>query len=187
MGFPLEDRWPLLAMPRREGILSGFVFEHIRESYAVSVFVMPLYIPSPHIWLTHGHRLREENIEMRLSLKEWAEHLPMHLTDPTVAEILRISTAAELIQWLMKDPHPESFSWQQSLAYSLVLVQQVKQAVLELKKVIHHEQLVFGRDWEQKTKRDASILLEDISDGVLRAKLRLHEWQAYTVHELELE
>jgi hypothetical protein len=187
-GFTCKG-WLLYAKPMSH-ILRGFCCDGSSfdpSIFTVTVFVLPLYVPTAHLHFNYGHRLRDErgcdkwwNIEepalaSKLLGSIQREGLPFldGARDP--------SQLAALVDRLPGNTNPHSL---EAIAYSLAITDDHAGARSALNRLLNTLDVKIG--WQAEMMERAKQLADKLNTDPQAAKQILTEWEQATVKNLGL-
>jgi hypothetical protein len=181
--------WLLYAHPVVH-ILRGFCcddsgFDATR--FAVSVFVLPLYVPRKQLHLSFGNRLKDErgcdkwwNIEeSELANKLFSSIQREGL--PFLDGVCQPSQVATLVQQLPGNTNPPSL---EAIAYSLAMADEYVAAQSALDRLV--KALDVNIPWQAEMLERAKLLGQKLSSNPQGAKQLLAEWEQATIKNLGL-
>jgi hypothetical protein len=186
-GFAIAGR--LLIISPIGHLLRGISFESSafdKMSFYVNTFVLPLCVPTEHLYLNFGSRVRHEgggdrwNIEMpdlaeklRDALKR--EALPFLQPIKSLDNFVDVAKA-----FSFKNPHTV-----QAIAYALARVGNTQGALSALNKL--SEQIDLTVPWQQVIAERAEVLMSELRESPLAVQHRLETWEDETLKNLRLE
>jgi len=185
-GFACKG-WLLYAHPVSH-ILQGFCcddsgFDPTR--FAVWAFVLPLYIPTQHLYFNFGHRLRDESgCEKWWNIQE--PNLAGNLLDsiqregpPFLDQVQRPSQMVTLVERLTGNTNPHSL---EAIAYSLAMADEYSASQEALERLM--KTLDRNIPWHSEMFDRAAELAQQLLGDPQRAKQQLFEWEQTTVKNL---
>lgn len=187
-GFACKG-WLLYAHPVSH-ILRGFCCDDSGfdpTSFAVSVFVLPLYVPTQHVYFNYGHRLRDErgcanwwNIQEPDSASKLLSSIQREGL-PFLDGVRQPSQMVALVERLPGNTNPHSL---EAIAYSLAMANEYVAAQSALDRLVKALDVKIG--WQAEMMERAKQLGEKLNIDPQGVKQLLTEWEQATVKNLGL-
>ena len=181
-------RKTLLLMTPMNGMLRAVDFDasaFSKDDFYVATTVMPLCVPSDHISLLFGNRLRH-----RTEGEHWTRKLPNLVEDlleairaqalPFLERLRSADDFATMAKQFWRNPHTPK-----ETAFVLARDGQYDRAVAIINSLLPTLNLKVG--WEKGIFDDASALRRLLLTNPDEAQRKLAEWEDYTVRKLKLE
>jgi len=180
----------LLFMPPMSHLLRGFCCDGSgfdKTKFTVYVFVLPLYVPTTHVYFLFGHRLRDElGCEMWWDLNDskCAENLAARVQTQGMPFLNRIDSSARLLEVAAELPAVQApYKWE-TVAYSYLMLDDIAAARDSL------EHLVAALDatvpWQAEMLERALLLKQKLSTDPREAKQLLEQWEQVSLRNLGL-
>jgi hypothetical protein len=187
-GFSCKG-WLLHAVPL-DHILRGFCCDGSSfdpSIFTVTVFVLPLYVPTTHLHFNMGKRLKDErgcdkwwNIgEADLSSKLLSS--VQHDGLPFLCGVRSPSEIIAVVQRLPGSSNPHSL---EAIAYSLAMAGEYFAAQLALERLV--KALDVKISWQLEMAERAKLLAEKLNADPEAGKLLLATWELETINALAL-
>ena len=184
--FAIKGR--LMFIPHTELILRGISFEGSsfdKTSFYASMFVMPLCVPTNHLYFNFGNRIRKEN-----GADRWNVAMPNLVTElgsalklqavPFLSRIESLLDFVEVAKSFSGNPHTPK-----AIAFALARAGQNSQAVEVLDQLL--SQLDLNVAWQREIADQAKALRAKLVTNPIEAQQQLDAWEAETVHNLGLD
>ena len=178
-------------------LLRGINFEPSafdKKSFHATVFMMPLFVPSDHLTLNFGDRVRDKqnrsswNMDMPDLITELSKALKLKAV-PFLLSFESLHDFIEMAQRRLREVvgpnslrNPHTL---QAIAYALAYVGEFREAWGALDELQQH--LDLRVPWQQAMAGRAEILASELRDDPAAAKHRLETWEVETVKILGLE
>lgn len=185
-GFAIKG--PLMFIPPAERLLRGISFEGSsfdKTSFSVSMFVMPLCVPTNHLYLNFGNRVRHKgggdrwNMEMPNLVTELGTALKLQAI-PFLSRVDSLLGFVEVAKSFSGKPHTPK-----AIAFALARAGQNSQAVEVLDQLL--SQLDLNVAWQREIADQAKALRAKLVANPVEAQQQLEAWEAETVHNLGLD
>jgi hypothetical protein len=178
-------------------ILRGINFEPSafdKKSFSATVFVMPLFVPSEHLTLNFGDRVRNKGNGDRWSIDmpDLSAELSKAMKRKAVPFLASVESLQDFIEIAQRslsevtgsrtynNPHTL-----QAIAYAFVCTGEFQQACDALARLL--KQLDLKVSWQQAMAERAEAMVAELRDNPSAAQHRLEIWEAETVKNLDLE
>src|SRR5262249_29297767 len=153
--------------------------------FTVYVFVLPLYVPTRHLYFLFGRRLKDDRgceIWWDLNDAKSAEDLLARVQAQDIPLLNRIDSPARLLGIAQELPATqEVYKWE-TVAYSLLMVDDYAGARDSL------DHLLAGPDtaipWHAEMMERALHLKQELSTDERRAKRLLEQWEQVSMRNL---
>ncbi len=181
--------WLLYAQPIGH-VLRGFCCDDSGfdpQKFTVTVFFLPLYVPTKHLHFNMGHRLKDaRGCDMWWNLSDPRlrdELLACIQRDglPFLEYVTQACDVATAIHRLGADSDPYRL---EAIAYSLAMTDDVAAAQQALERLT--KALDRGISWQAEMMERATQLARKLSTDPQEAKHQLAEWEEETVKNLGL-
>jgi hypothetical protein len=183
-GFSI--RAPLMFLPPVRETLRGINFEGSsfdKTSFYVTVFVLPLCVPTEHLYFNFGNRVRHGGGANRWNIDR--PHLVEELGAALERQAREFLRPIESLYDFVKAA--ESFSWsnphtRQAIAYSLIRVgefQEGRSVLVQLR-----QQLDLHSGWQREIAERAETLEQKLATNPAEARGQLEEWEAQNAKTL---
>lgn len=181
--------WLLYSLPMNH-LLRGFCCDGSGFDPAkitVTVFVLPLFVPTTHVHFLFGNRLKDDR-----GCDIWWDVNHAHLTDDLLFQIKaqgipflnRIESPRSLVDVAAMLPSTqEAYKWE-TIAYSLAMVDDYAGAQQGLDRLVKALDAKIG--WQAEMMERAKRLSERLRADPHDAKQLLAEWEQTTVSNLGL-
>lgn len=183
----LSIKESLMFIPPVDGVLCGLNFDGSsfdKTSFYVDMFVMPLCVPTTHLYFNFGSRIRNNNGSDRWSIEtsDFNVELALALKLQAVPFLSRTSSLIDFIETAKSfsgNPHTT-----RAIAFSLARTGNISKAIEILNQLLNQLDLnvAWQRDMADQVKTLRSKLLTDPTE----ARLQLEAWEAETVQNLGL-
>jgi cytochrome c-type biogenesis protein CcmH/NrfG len=173
----------LMLLPPAKDLLRGIYFESSvadKRSFYVTVFVLPLFVPTDHIYLNLGERI---GISWNADDKDLLPELAEVLRREALPFLNSVGTLEGLTEALIHNS-PDART-QQAMAYGLAVKGDIEQALVALDLLILSLEVEFP--WQQSIKDQAQALRTALTENPSLAKRWLQTWEAETTQRLGLE
>jgi hypothetical protein len=180
-GFAVKDS--LMFIPPCRHLLRGIYFEPStadKRSFYVTVFVLPLFVPTDHIYLNLGERV---GISWNADDKDLLPELAEVLKREALPFLNSMGTLQGLTGALIHNS-PDART-QQAMAYGLAVKGDIEQALVALDLLILSLEVEFP--WQQCIKDQAQALRTALTENPSLAMRWLQTWEAETRQHLGLE
>jgi hypothetical protein len=185
-GFAIKG--PLMLIPPARWLLRGIHFEGSsfdKTSFYANVFIMPLCVPTDHLSLLFGDRIRqrpggdrwnitEPNVVRRLSTELKRQAVPFLARAKSLVDFVDV---AREFAGNAHTPH--------AIGFALAQAGQFDQAVEVLGQILREADLNVG--WQREIAAQAASLRAKLIDDPKEAQQQLDAWEAETVHKLGLD
>jgi hypothetical protein len=187
-GFACKG-WLLYAHPVSH-ILRGFCCDisgFDPTSFTVWVFVLPLYVPTQHLYFNIGNRLKDERgCEKWWNLQEpdLASKLLSSIKGEGLGFLERVHHPAQivrLVEGLPGNTNPHSL---EAIAYSSAIADEYVAAQAALGRLV--EALDVNVPWQAEMMERATQLGEKLNNDPQGAKQLLAQWEGITIRNLGL-
>lgn len=183
-GFSI--RGSLMFLPPVEELVRGFSFEGSsfdKTSFYVSVFVLPLCVPTEYLYFNFGNRVRHGRGADRWSIDR--PHLLEELGAALKGQALEFLRPIELLYDFVKvaksfplsNPHTR-----QAIAYALIRVGEFKKGASVLNELLR--QLDLKSDWQREMAERAESLRGKLILNPAEAQRQLETWEAQSAKDL---
>ncbi|HET6324474.1 MAG TPA: hypothetical protein VFG04_07220 [Planctomycetaceae bacterium] len=179
---------PLMFVAPAEHLLRGISFEGSsfdKASFAVTTFVMPLCVPTNHLYLNFGNRVRHKGggdrwtMGMPNLVAELGSALKLQAV-PFLSRAESLLDFVEVAKSFSGNPHTPKV-----IAFALARAGQTKQAVEVLDQLL--SQLDLNVAWQREISDQAKALRSKLVTNPIEAQQQLDAWEAETVHNLGLD
>ncbi len=180
-GFAVKGS--LMFIPPCRHLLRGIYFEPStadKRSFYVTVFVLPLFVPTDHIYLNLGERV---GISWNADDKDLLPELAEVLKREALPFLNSMGTLQGLTGALIHNS-PDART-QQAMAYGLAVKGDIEQALVALDLLILSLEVEFP--WQQCIKDQAQALRTALTENPSLAMRWLQTWEAETRKHLGLE
>ena len=172
--------------------LRGFHFDGSsfdKESFYVNAFFMPLYVPSRHVHLTFGRRLRtgggdrwsKENVGFEAALEAAVQK--------EVPFFAGLKTALDVANALQ--PPGNNLHCHEAFAYALAQAGETRAALdaidTMLRLIDSLKRVNSNLTWELEIAARAQLIKTKLTASPDKAIIQFAEWEAETIHNLGLE
>jgi hypothetical protein len=183
-GFSI--RGSLMFLPPVEELLRGFSFEGSsfdKTSFYVSVFVLPLCVPTAHLYFNFGDRVRHGR-----GADRWSIERP-HLVEELGAAVRRqaqeflrpVESLKDFVRvaksFSLNNPHTRA-----AIAFSLIRIGEFKKGASVLNELLR--QLDLKSDWQREMAERAESLRGKLILNPTEAQRQLETWEAESAKEL---
>jgi hypothetical protein len=185
-GFTIKGS--LLFVSPIKHLLRGVSFDgssFSKTKFHVTYFVMPLCVPSKHLTLSFGNRLRLRGIDgWDSQLPNLIAELGSALKEQALPLFKPMQSLADFIAYARLSPgtNPQTL---RSIAYALARSGQSDQAVAAINEMQKHNDLQFA--WQKEISEESQALREKLIEAPDAANKQLEEWEACTIHSLGLD
>jgi hypothetical protein len=186
-GFATSGR--LMFIVPVKHILRGISFEGSdfdKKSFYVNMFVLPLCVPTTHLYFNFGSRVRHAgggdrwNTEMPNLINDLAAALKREAL-PFLCPIESLNDFVNLAKsYSFTNPHTP-----QAIAYASARLGDFQNARIDLGQLL--QQLDLQIPWQQVIKERAEILIAELRGNPSAAQQRLETWEAETIKNLGLD
>jgi hypothetical protein len=182
--------WLLYAQPVGH-VLRGFCCDDSGfdpQKFALTVFFLPLYVPTKHVHFNMGHRLKDArgcDIWWNLSAPQLHDELLGYIQRdglPFLKDVEQPSQVANAINQLGADRDPYRL---EAIAYSLIMTDDVAAARQALDHLV--KSLDSSISWQSDMMQRALQLGHDLSADPEEARHQLGEWERATITNLGLD
>jgi hypothetical protein len=156
-----------------------------RASFYTSVFIMPLCVPTDHLYFSFGKRLRHAGIE------SWNKTAPTLLTElggaikseaiPFLSSINSLLDFAEMAR-AFNEKNPPTL---RAIAYSLARAGENRRAIDVLDRLFVLCDLTVA--WQRDLAQEAQSLKSKLIEDPAAAQRQLETWESETVRNLKLD
>jgi hypothetical protein len=186
-GFECKS-WLLLMPPNH--LLRGFCCDGSgfdRTKFTVYMFVLPLYVPTSHLYFLFGHRLKDDRgceIWWDLNNAKCAEDLLARVQAQGMPFLNRIDSPARLLEIARELPATQEGRKWETVAYSLLMLDDYAGARDGLDHLL--AALDTAIPWQAEMMERALHLKQELSSDGRRAKRLLEQWEQVSMENLGL-
>ena len=170
-------------IPPCRHLLRGIYFEPSaadKRSFYVTVFALPLFVPTEHIYFNLGERI---GISWNADDTDLLPELTESLKREALPFLNSMGNLEGLTEALIHNS-PDART-QQAIAYGLAVKGDIEQALVALDLLILSLEVEFP--WQQNIKDQAQALRTALTENPSLAKRWLQTWEADSVKNLGLE
>jgi len=185
-------RGPLLFIVPIGHTLRGFHFDGSsfdKKAFYVNAFFMPLYVPSQHIHLTFGRRLRDGGGDRWRTDELGYETALEAAVQKEVPFLASLTTALDVANALK--PLGSNLHCHEAFAYALAQGGEIRAAVDAIDTLLEVVESVKRVNpkltWELKIAERAQLLKAKLTANLDDAIAQLAAWESETIHNLGLE
>jgi len=171
-----------------EHFLRGISFDSSafnKTSFSATAFIMPLFVPTPHLTLNFANRVRKReggdrwDANMPLLIEELGEAIKKQAV-PYLSSIQSLADFVTMAkQTSLKNPHTL-----RAIAFALALESESQEAINVI------DDLISGLDtkstWQVELGGIADNLKAELIENPAKAKQQLLDWEAETIRNFKL-
>jgi hypothetical protein len=186
-GFAIKGR--LMFMPPVESVLRGIHFEGSafdKTSFSVTVFVMPLCVPTEYLYFNFGKRLRHgaKGALWQIGEPDMLVELTSAVKLQAVPFLSRVESLLDFVEvarsFSSGNPHTP-----RAIAFALARAGQSGPAAVVLDKLLNR--LDMSVAWQRQIAEQATNLKAKLVASPAEARQQLESWEAETVRNLGLD
>jgi len=180
-GFELRGGW--MFIPPAEPVLRGIQFDGSsfdKVSFSVTTFLMPLCLPTSHLWLNFGHRIQPDRWK---AVPDPVEELGPALKAQAMPFLSSTRTLWEFVKVVRAD-YFDTPRENQAIAYALIRSGRVAKGRAALEHLL--EQLDLSIGWQRDLAIEADRLKGMLESDPAAAINQLKTWEFETQQHLGL-
>jgi hypothetical protein len=187
--FPdLTIKGRLMFVKPIEQVLRGINFEGSKyndTSFYVTVFVMPLCVPTDHLYFNFGNRVRHLgggdrwNLEMPNLIAELGSALKLH----AIPFFSTISSLPDFVEYAQS--HSKAQRTLEAIGYSLARTGHIGRAIEVFNELFAHIDQNIA--WQRDLAKNVNALKTELIDHPVEAQQHLAEYERQTIHTLGLD
>ncbi len=183
--FKLDGR--LMFLPPIKNVLRGIHFEGSRYneiSFHVTVFVMPLCVPTEHLYFNFGERIRHDGGGDRwnLEMPNLVAELGVALKARALPFLARVESLLDFVE--VANLYPSNQRTLEGIGFALARAGRTSQAIETFDRLL--KEVDFGVDWQRDLAEQANALRVMLIDKPTEAQEKLAAWETETVDNLGL-
>jgi hypothetical protein len=181
-GFVIKGS--LMFLPPVKDLLRGIYFEPsatAKRAFYVTVFVLPLYVPTEHLYFNLGKRI---GIGWDADSADLIPELAAALEREALPFLKGFGSVLDLAEAMPIQNSPDPYT-QQAIAYGFAPMGKIEQALGALDRLL--TLLDVKVPWQHDLAERAESLRSALTENPSEAQHRLEAWEADTVKHLGLE